>query len=170
MSYNCPVCNKTGLPDYKTIEVTCSQCNSNLKAYMLLSTISNEKAPKRTNFFIPASITLLAISIVIVFFNWDTSSKKDEVTIVEKSLLPSQNDSLIIYKNQIAQLKDSLLNSKKQIETFNYTIKSGDCLSKISYNFYGDWRQYKMIEEDNNLQNPYKLSVGQILKIKIKAQ
>jgi LysM repeat protein len=170
MSYNCPVCNKTGLPDYKTIEVTCSQCNSNLKAYMLLDTISRVKEPKRTNFYIPASITLLAIAILIVFFNWDTSSKKSEIAVVEKSSIHSQSDSVIFYKDQIAQLKDSLLNSQKQEETFNYKIKSGDCLSEISYNFYGDWRLYKTIEEDNNLQKPYKLSVGQILKIKIKTQ
>jgi nucleoid-associated protein YgaU len=48
-----------------------------------------------------------------------------------------------------------------------YTVKSGDTLSKISKQFYGDAGQYMKIFEANKdtLKDPDKIQVGQQLKI-----
>jgi nucleoid-associated protein YgaU len=48
-----------------------------------------------------------------------------------------------------------------------YTVKSGDTLSKISKQFYGDAAQYMKIFEANKdtLKDPDKIQVGQQLKI-----
>ena len=48
-----------------------------------------------------------------------------------------------------------------------YTVQAGDSLSKISKHFYGDASQYMKIFEANKdqLSNPDKISVGQVLKI-----
>jgi nucleoid-associated protein YgaU len=48
-----------------------------------------------------------------------------------------------------------------------YTVKSGDTLSKISQQFYGDAGQYQRIFEANRdkLKDPDKIQVGQVLTI-----
>ena len=51
--------------------------------------------------------------------------------------------------------------------TRSYTVQSGDTLSKISKQFYGNANQYMKIFEANRdkLQNPDRIQVGQELKI-----
>jgi nucleoid-associated protein YgaU len=48
-----------------------------------------------------------------------------------------------------------------------YTVASGDSLSKISKQFYGDANQYMKIFEANRdvLSDPDKIAVGQVLKV-----
>ena len=48
-----------------------------------------------------------------------------------------------------------------------YTVKAGDCLSKIARQFYGDGSQYMKIFNANTdkLKNPNKISIGQVLVI-----
>lgn len=46
-----------------------------------------------------------------------------------------------------------------------YVVKSGDTLSKISKEFYGDANKYMEIANANNISNPDKINVGQELKI-----
>jgi nucleoid-associated protein YgaU len=48
-----------------------------------------------------------------------------------------------------------------------YTVKSGDSLSKIAKEFYGNPMQYKEIFEMNTdiLKNPDLINVGQVLKM-----
>jgi nucleoid-associated protein YgaU len=48
-----------------------------------------------------------------------------------------------------------------------YTVKSGDTLSKISQQFYGDAGKYQQIFEANRdkLNDPDKIQVGQVLTI-----
>jgi nucleoid-associated protein YgaU len=51
--------------------------------------------------------------------------------------------------------------------TRTYTVKSGDTLSKISKQFYGDGNQYMKIFEANRdqLKDPDKIQPGQVLTI-----
>lgn len=46
-----------------------------------------------------------------------------------------------------------------------YVVKSGDTLSKISKNFYGNANEYSKIAQANSIDNPDKIQVGQELKI-----
>ena len=46
-----------------------------------------------------------------------------------------------------------------------YVVKSGDNLSNISKNFYGNPNEYTKIAQANNISNPDKIQVGQQLKI-----
>jgi Serine/threonine protein phosphatase len=50
-------------------------------------------------------------------------------------------------------------------ENTTYTVQSGDSLSRISKKFYGDDKQYKKIMEANNITDPKRIQVGQVLKI-----
>jgi nucleoid-associated protein YgaU len=49
----------------------------------------------------------------------------------------------------------------------NYTVVSGDSLSKIAKKFYGDGKQWKRIFEANQdtVKNPDLIRPGQVLKI-----
>jgi nucleoid-associated protein YgaU len=53
----------------------------------------------------------------------------------------------------------------------SYTVKSGDTLSKISKQFYGDSNEYMQIFYANReeLKDPDKIQVGQELKIPAKS-
>jgi LysM repeat protein len=49
-----------------------------------------------------------------------------------------------------------------------HTVKSGDTLGKISDKYYGDWRMFGLLMEENNLTDPNKIKVGQKLKVPLK--
>jgi nucleoid-associated protein YgaU len=60
---------------------------------------------------------------------------------------------------------DSSLPAPKRTES--YTVKSGDTLSKISKQFYGDANRYMKIFDANKdvLKDPDKIQPGQVLRI-----
>ncbi len=47
MTEKCPVCGKSGLPDYSKIPSVCPQCNSDLNGYFLIG--QAQKAIQRKN-------------------------------------------------------------------------------------------------------------------------
>ena len=53
----------------------------------------------------------------------------------------------------------------KEVSGKTYTVKSGDTLSKIAKEFYGDAGKYMEIANANNISNPDKINVGQELII-----
>jgi nucleoid-associated protein YgaU len=67
----------------------------------------------------------------------------------------------------IAQVDDRLVVERKEPEAQFYTVKSGDTLSKIAKQYYGNANKYPMIFEANRpmLQNPDKIYPGQVLRI-----
>lgn len=75
-----------------------------------------------------------------------------------------------IQSAKIAEGKEettTYLISAKQDITVKYIVKKGDYPYKIAQFFYNDGNKYKLIEAENNLVQPYTLSVGQVLNIKI---
>ena len=46
-----------------------------------------------------------------------------------------------------------------------YKIKSGDTLAKIAKKFYGDAQKYMLIAKANDIRDPNKIKVGQVLDI-----
>ncbi len=67
----------------------------------------------------------------------------------------------------IAQVDDRLEVERKEPEAQFYTVKSGDTLSKIAKQYYGNANKYPTIFEANRpmLQNPDKIYPGQVLRI-----
>lgn len=66
---------------------------------------------------------------------------------------------------QFADLKHEITNTGGQES--EYTIKSGDNLSKISKLFYGNANKYEEIAKANNISDPNKIQAGQTLKIPV---
>lgn len=79
----------------------------------------------------------------------------------EKAILAAGN----VY--HVAKVVDHILVSTPAPESKFYTVKSGDNLSKISKEVYGDANQYQKIFEANQplLTSPDKIYAGQVLRI-----
>lgn len=163
MKHNCPICYAAGLADYTKNEVVCHQCNSHLKAFLLLDSISiKRKGRLGTYAFI--GLSLLLILFLGLFF----------ISNIEKKQILVTN---IILKDTISNLKSEIVATEKPKEvtktienkeaTIRYVVKKGDYPYKIAKFFYGNGNKYKQIEADNELEQPYTLKVGQILLIKI---
>ena len=185
---NCPVCNKSGIPDFTQKPLVCPQCDSDLTQYYLLKAIIIKNEVKDNEFELlelNANITLkrkklfkyLAILSVLATFcffahycYWGFKSN-NIITDNTKKVLSFQ-DSIKSLQVIIANAKtdqSEIQASQNEIE-IHYKVKNGDYPSKIAQFFYNDWLMYKKIESDNNLQQPYILKVGQILKIKLKLE
>jgi LysM repeat protein len=164
MSYNCPICNKAGLPDYTKNFVVCPQCNSDLKAFSLLNSISK---PQKSKIGMYAIVGISLLSIVLLGLFIKSNSDKNE--LVAKNVI--LNDSIAkIESINVANEKEVPTTPaivEKQDVTINYVVKKGDYPYKIAQFFYNDGSKYKQIEADNNLEQPYTLKVGQVLIIKI---
>lgn len=160
MANNCPICNKAGLPDYTKNIVVCPQCNSDLKAFMLLNSISKPNKSKIWTYLI-IGISLLSVAFLGLFLK----SNSDKKELIAKNVI--LNDS--ISKMQIADVTKEEVQpiAEKQEATIKYVVKKGDYPYKIAQFFYNDGSKYTQIEVDNNLEQPYILKVGQILTIKI---
>ena len=67
----------------------------------------------------------------------------------------------------IAQVEDNIEVSSPEPEAVYYTVVSGDTLSKIAKNHYGDAMKYPVIFEANKpmLKDPDKIYPGQVLRI-----
>jgi len=163
MNHNCPICNKAGLSDYTRNEVVCPQCNSDLKVFLLLDSISK---PVKGRFGIYALIGLNLLAILFLGLFIKTNAVKKEILATNIVL----NDSItILIREKLAlerQNEQLPLTESKEV-TVKYVVKKGDYPYKIAQFFYGDGNRYKQIEADNALVQPHTLRVGQILLIKI---
>lgn len=101
--------------------------------------ISEFKAEHRTNGFIPFNITLKRI-----------------VQITEETP-----------KETVDKISEELKEGNDSSKSKTYVVKSGDTLSKIAKNYYGNANDYDKIYQANKdiLKSPHKISVGQELKI-----
>ena len=79
----------------------------------------------------------------------------------EKAILVAGN------VDHVAQVVDHITVETASPESKMYTVKSGDNLSKISKEVYGDANQYQKIFEANQpmLSSPDKIYPGQVLRI-----
>ncbi len=166
MTHICPICNKAGLPDYVNTPTVCPQCNSDLKPFMLLSSISRPTTAKNHS-FLPLVVSLIALVLGILYVNSLFKSAQTSATFSE---------SIEILQDSIRNIKLATVSSPPISKTseegviVHYKVKPGDCLSKIAQLFYNDWKMYKQIEISNNLHGKYNLTVGKVLNIKLEKQ
>lgn len=167
MQFNCPVCNKGGLPDYTATPTICPQCNSDLKAFLLLHSISKPK-PTKTILFSLSGIVLVAFAFAFLYFN-SLSNRKKIASNNSRKVAELQDSINKIQSANTQKIQPENKSSEKEFVIL-YKVKNGDYAGKISRLFYNDWRMYKKIEADNNLQKRYVLKVGQPLTIKLKKE
>lgn len=166
MQFNCPVCNKAGLQDYTATPTICPQCNSDLKPFLLLHSISKPNSNKFALF----ALALVGVVLAILYFN-SLFDRKKIVNENSKAIIQLQ-DSINTLQTTFAKtqtVESENKSSQKEIIIL-YKIKKGDYPSKIAQFFYNDWKMYKVIEVDNKLHQPYELKVGKKLIIKLKKE
>ena len=170
MSYNCPVCDKAGIPNYKDKHTICPQCNTDLEPFLLVHSL-RRRNPYIILFILITIIVISSIVLALYYHNSSTnirvsySEAETQITRLKDSIrFEKQKHESILYNFRIAEAGDK----KEKEVVITYKVKKGDYPAKIAGFFYNDWRMYKRIETDNNLVQPYVLVVGQPLIIKIK--
>lgn len=106
------------------------------------------------------------ISDLVVHYNGDTDTVEIKGTAAnqserEKAILAAGN------VQHVAHVIDHIAVVAPEPESRMYTVKSGDTLSKIAKEMYGDANQYNKIFEANRplLSDPNKIYPGQVLRI-----
>ena len=98
------------------------------------------------------------------------NSSTDLATVKGEAQTQADREKIILAIGNIdhvAQVDDQLTVATPEPESKFYTVKSGDNLSKISKEFYGDANQYNKIFEANRplLKNADDIYPGQVLRI-----
>ena len=164
MTEKCPVCGKSGLPDYKTIPSACPQCNSDLKGYYLLYQAQTTIQKKNRIHFGVVAILVICFSICLPFLflaAYHIANQKAAISGL------AGDTGQISLRN--SELSPARVNPDGTIQ-IRYVVRKGDNLSPIARFFYGDWRPYRQIMMDNNLFDEFKLMPNDTLLIKVRAE
>lgn len=169
-TYRCPICDKGGLPNYKSQHTICPQCNVDLKPYLLLNSIAvfKPKNKNRVTLFLSV-LTILSLLMLVVLLH-NNELRKNDVTAANQTILALKDSlsKLTSMNTNDQEFKEPIIPEKNV--TIAYKVKPGDCLSKVAVIFYDDWSMYKKIGLDNNITAPYHLGVGQTLIISLTPQ
>lgn len=166
----CPVCGKSGIPDYHKEEVNCPCCGSDLSIYKMLHDSQQPKNEiKKSNLWkiATAAFAVVAISAIGYCFY---SNKNSNIENNVKASVELLNDSIKNLQSQLASIKEEFAESQKNLESVSnssrvYIVKKGDSFCKISKTVFGTENRYKDIAEWNELSINTILHTGDTLKI-----
>ena len=88
-------------------------------------------------------------------------AKKFSSTYQELASYNNIKNPNLIYVNQVIKVPT------KENNIITYKVKKGDTLWSIASKYLGNGNKYLQIAKDNNIKNPNKINVGQIIKINI---
>lgn len=96
----------------------------------------------------------------------DVAVEGDKVVLTGKALTQEEREKLILVAGNVEGV-DSVEDKMEILPTRTHTVKSGDTLSKIAKDMYGDAMKYPVIFEANKpmLSHPDKIYPGQVLRI-----
>ena len=122
----------------------------------------NQKPEKSPNVYLVAGFIFGAVMMLIVAILVSFSLKSIN-TVRENSVAPVKKEKMNLSFIPSSEPSDTTVNE-------SYTVQSGDTIEAILIRFYGSYSKEKenLILEANNLTNPDKLSIGQVLTIPVK--
>lgn len=111
-----------------------------------------------------------SLGLPITGLSVNYNGKTDLATIKGQVQSQADREKIVLAVGNIdhvAQVDDQMTVSTPEPESKFYTVKSGDTLSKISKEFYGDANQYNKIFEANRplLKDADDIFPGQVLRI-----
>ena len=111
-----------------------------------------------------------ALGLPVTGLSVSYNGANDQATISGQVQTQADKEKIILAVGNIdhvAQVNDQMTVASPEPESKFYTVKSGDNLSKISKEFYGDANQYNKIFEANRplLKNADDIFPGQVLRI-----
>lgn len=150
--FTCPICDKSGIPDFRNENVVCPCCGSDLSVYRTINAaqkgVNITDGKNRMSRLLATIASVVALcSIAACFYLYNHPSKGENVN----QQLFAQIDTL---KQENKLLSDSIevLNKRPQSkERRTYTVVKGDCPWKISEEVFGDGSRYEEILRFNNM-------------------
>ena len=111
-----------------------------------------------------------SLGLPITGLSVNYNGKTDLATIKGQVQSQADREKIVLAVGNIdhvAQVDDQMTVASPEPESKFYTVKSGDTLSKISKEFYGDANQYNKIFEANRplLKDADDIFAGQVLRI-----
>lgn len=154
----CPVCGKTGIPDFLNEDVKCPCCGSDLSIYRVIEKIPDEGY--KFNIWKPISaLACIAGAVLGVMF----CTQKTTLPTTPTEDLTQLRDSIEVLKNQLVQSK---VLSEQSNSEYKYTVLRGDSYWLISKKFYGTGTRAGEIAQWNNRTIETPLIIGDTLIIK----
>lgn len=149
-NYNCPICNKSGLEDYREKKIECFGCGSDLSIFVDLKLTSTRYKKLKIAILTTSGISsILIIFLILAFVKTNVILNSSLVRNIELT------DSIVIKEKIITLLNDSIksfqqakLDSQDRISNY-YIVKRGDSFCLISYNLFGTEKYAKDIAELN---------------------
>jgi len=154
----CPVCGKTGIPDFLNEDVTCPCCGSDLSIYRVIEQIPEEGHKTNNWKLISAVAILVAAGLGVMLF-----SQKNAVPSSVTEELSQLKDSVEVLNAQLAQSKTV---SEQLSSNYKYVVLRGDSYWSISKKFYGTGTRANELAKHNNRTIETPLIVGDTLIIK----
>ncbi|STZ07305.1 LysM domain/BON superfamily protein [Moraxella caprae] len=146
--------------------------NRNKKEESVPAPVATPSAPAEPNAQEIANLLLSRVQANAKIDGLKVSYNGDTDTVVLSGTAASQADrekAVLAAGNvqHVAQVDDQLTLATPEPESRFYTVKSGDTLSKIAKEMYGNANDYNKIFEANQplLSHPDKIYVGQVLRI-----
>lgn len=167
----CPICGKSGIPDFYSQDVVCPCCGSDLSIYRLIDQIeSNTKSqsniqPKTNKFTVYSFASLVVVLLIIsclAIIKVSRCSDNLEDSIGKYEALVIENETL---KASVSELEATIAQPKES-SAFKYVVREGDSFWGISKKLYGTGTKFQEIADANNLSLTDVLNVGDELIIK----
>lgn len=173
----CPVCGKSGIPNFHAEDVVCPCCGSDLSIYHNLNELScNDTnvptATKRHKHTVMSLVFTIVLLLAIGGCILTGSLKKHTTSIQKIDELEAQNniltDSITNLNKTVATFKSKPTNNTGK-EYRTYVVIKGDSFCRISSKLYGTEKRYQEIAKLNNLDvNTKTLHPGDSLKVRVK--
>lgn len=163
--FSCPICHKTGIPDFRNENVVCPCCGTDLSVYRTINAAqkSSERISKlRVLSAIASLIALAAIISCCYLYNRSPRDGSDNKDLLAKIDTLKQENKLLL--DSIVVLNDQGAATNRR----TYTVVKGDCPWEISKKVYGDGRRYEEILRLNGISNAEdfnKVKIGETLFI-----
>ena len=130
---NCPVCDKSGLPDFTLNPTTCPQCNSDLSGFVVI-----EKGKLKFHQILNRQKGLLLLIAILVIISSISFIKRPNIqkyaseVQIKDSIITALNSELNQKEKEIQQLKEPSKVSN-EIE-FKYVVKKAPFSRTFSKN------------------------------------
>ena len=162
MKFNCPICGKAGLPDYRREEVLCPACDTDLKAYRLLHQIDEKQTRPLRKFLWVVPCLLFIVALFFIYYQANRHSKLQQE---QNEKISSLNDSIASLRDSISVLREINPPLVEPVTNFEYVVRKGDSFCLISQKIYGTEKYAQAIAEANGMDFSTLLLIGYTLKI-----
>ena len=171
----CPVCGKSGIPDFRQEDVVCPCCETDLSIYRKLGMLNREKnenpAKKGKHRLILSVLALLvcliSIGCICLAVHSDTGASTTDVNALSSEVV-CLKDSIARLNAEVTALQSDQTKAAPTTTAETYVVKRGDSLCKISREIYGTEMRYGEIADLNYLTVTSTLQVGDTLIIPAK--